>query len=74
MEEALLADRIIVLDKGRLVKDGTAQQIFGDPAWLSRHGLDMPALCRIGSLLADEGYEQLRGIMHFDEFLDRLCE
>lgn len=74
MEEALLADRIIVLDKGRLVKDGTAQQIFGDTSWLSSHGLGMPPLCRIGSLLADEGYEQLRGIMHFDEFLDRLCE
>ena len=48
MEEAALADRIVVVDNGRTVADGTPRQIFSDPDRLIEIGLDVPqpvALC-----------------------------
>ncbi len=42
MDEAARADRIIVLDDGRIVKDGTPRDIFADPDSLIAAGLDVP--------------------------------
>ncbi len=57
MDEAVLADRLIVLDHGRVVKDGSPAQIFADPTWLSEQRLDLPpaalASARIREVLPD---------------------
>ena len=42
MDEAARADRIIVLDDGRILRDGTPEEIFSDPAPLIAAGLDVP--------------------------------
>jgi energy-coupling factor transporter ATP-binding protein EcfA2 len=43
---AELCTRAVVLDRGRLVADGPAQQILGDEALMLRHGLEVPHLLR----------------------------
>ena len=57
MDEAVLADRLMVLDHGRVVKDGSPAQIFADPTWLSEQRLDLPpaalASARIREVLPD---------------------
>ncbi len=42
MDEAARADRIIVLDDGRILRDGTPEEIFSDPSPLIEAGLDVP--------------------------------
>ncbi len=42
MDEAARADRIIVLNDGRILRDGTPEQIFSDPEPLISAGLDVP--------------------------------
>lgn len=42
MEEAALADRILVFERGRLALDSTPVDIFSDPGRLAQLGLDLP--------------------------------
>ena len=42
MEEAIEADRIIVMDDGRIVMDGQPREIFSRVKELKSHGLDVP--------------------------------
>ena len=74
MEEVLLADRVIVMEQGRIIRDSSPRDVFSDQSWLSEHGLDMPSVCCISSQLADDGYEELRGITDFDQLLDKLYQ
>ncbi len=51
MDEAILAERAIVLDQGRLVMDGEPQAIFKDQSLLERCHLEIPAFLQAGRLL-----------------------
>lgn len=44
MEEACLADRLIVMDKGRIIKDGSPRSIFSDVEQMNEIGLDVPQI------------------------------
>ncbi len=49
MEEAALADRVIVMDSGRIIDDGTPEEVFSKVDFLRLHKLDVPdstELCR----------------------------
>ena len=48
MEEAALADRVVVMDEGRVVLEGTPREVFAQGERLTALGLDVPqptALC-----------------------------
>ena len=40
---AALADRVILLDKGRIVADGYAEKVMSDSKLMTEHGLEVPA-------------------------------
>lgn len=42
MNEAALADRILVMNKGRIIGDGSPRKIFGNPVKMWEAGLDVP--------------------------------
>ena len=42
MEEAVSADRVMVMDDGRLLTEGTPQEVFSQVELLKRHRLDVP--------------------------------
>lgn len=42
MDEAVQADRVIVVDDGKIKKDGTPQEVFSDVDGLKELGLDVP--------------------------------
>lgn len=47
MQEAYLADRVIVMDRGRIVEQGTPVEIFQDVEGMERRGLDVPQVTRL---------------------------
>ena len=47
MEEALAADRVIVLDRGRIVLEGTPDEVFAQASTLERLGLEEPFVARL---------------------------
>ncbi|WP_088006776.1 energy-coupling factor ABC transporter ATP-binding protein [Indiicoccus explosivorum] len=55
LEEALLADRILVLNKGRKYKEGTPDEVFSAGSRLEEMGLDLPFAMRMSRLISREG-------------------
>ena len=57
MEEAAMADRIIVLDDGRMIADGTPAQVFEKEDLLKSCGLNIPQCTELVHLLRKSGFE-----------------
>lgn len=72
LQEALLADRIVVLEQGRIMRQGNPAEIFADPQWLEEKGLALPPICRLAALVAAAGYPQFRGLLTATELEERL--
>ncbi len=64
-DEALSADRIAVMDKGRVAAEGTPEEIFADGELLSSAGLNIPPLTELGYAL------RKRGVIESSPVLDR---
>ncbi|MBR6824712.1 MAG: energy-coupling factor transporter ATPase [Firmicutes bacterium] len=57
MEEvAELAQRIVVLDHGRKLLEGTVEEVFAEGELLQRHGLDVPQAAQLVRRLRAAGY------------------
>ena len=55
MEEAVYADRIYVMDSGKIVMDGTPADVFAKPEELKELGLDIPAATELALALRRKG-------------------
>ena len=42
MDEAVQAGRVVVMDQGQILKDGTPKEIFAEVPFLKEHDLDVP--------------------------------
>ncbi len=60
MEEALLADRVLVLSEGKAILEGTPAEIFDHPEQIRAEGLDVPAHIEIAHQLAQMAGVPLR--------------
>ncbi len=72
MEEVVNADRVLVMDDGRLVMDGTPKEIFSRVKELKSYHLDVPQVTELADELKDEGVDLPSGIISIDEFVDAL--
>ena len=57
MDEAVNADRIIVLSKGRVAADGTPEEIFSQEKMLEETGLALPQSKKILNMLSENGVD-----------------
>jgi len=64
MNEAIEAGRVVVLDKGRVLMDGTPEEVFARGARLRAAGLSTPQVTELSEVLSDKGYNLPRGILH----------
>lgn len=74
MEEAVEADRVIVMEKGRKVLEGTPREVFNHVGELKRIGLDVPYMTELSHLLADDGINIKQDILTVDEMVGELCQ
>ena len=72
LEEALLADRIIVMNKGKVLSVGTPEQIFAKGAELEEIGLDLPFALRVSGILRELGMEITGEHMTEEELVNEL--
>ena len=70
MEEAALADRIIVLNKGRKELEGSAREVFSNVKEMKELGLTVPQVTEIAYELEKEGYEFEKLPLNIEEFLE----
>ena len=73
MEEVVDADRVIVMDEGKLVLDGAPREVFSHVDELKRYRLDVPQVTELAWELKKEGVPLPDGILTIDEFADALC-
>jgi energy-coupling factor transport system ATP-binding protein len=55
MEEAALADRIVVIDSGKVMLDGKPADVFTNVETMKTLGLDVPQVCELMFRLKNEG-------------------
>ena len=72
MEEAFCADRVIILQKGRVVEDGTPEQVFADEKKVRETGLELPRALRIRHLLRQNGVEIPDSVTSLEQLADCL--
>ncbi|WP_054652430.1 energy-coupling factor transporter ATPase [Limosilactobacillus equigenerosi] len=52
VNEALLADRVVLMDQGKVVASGQPQVILGDPALATQYQFDQPPVAQLKAALA----------------------
>lgn len=57
MEEAVLADRVIMMDSGKVLTEGTPREVFAQVEMLKQHRLDVPQATELCHRLKGCGYE-----------------
>ncbi|MDD5987150.1 MAG: energy-coupling factor transporter ATPase [Eubacteriales bacterium] len=73
MEEAALADRILVMDHGTICMDGTPREIFCQPERLRSLGLEVPLAVDMAARLRAHGLPLPEGIVTIEELTEGLC-
>ena len=73
MEETLGADRVIVLDNGKVAAEGSPKAIFSDRTTVEKHGLTLPLPAIIADELKKAGVPLKDGILTKEELAEALC-
>ena len=73
MEEAVGADRVIVMDEGKIVMEGAPREVFENTTQVRGHGLDVPAMTELAAQLRAAGIKLPKGILSVDEMVVELC-
>ena len=74
MEEVVDADRVFVMDKGKVVMQGTPRKIFSQVDELKRHRLDVPQITLLADELRQSGLPIPAGILTRAELVQELCK
>ena len=72
MEEVVEADRVVVMDEGKMVMDGTPREIFSRVKELKTYRLDVPQVTELAFELREAGLPLSEGILTMDELLGEL--
>lgn len=73
MDEAALADRVVVMDKGRIALDGTPREVFSQTGKILALGLDIPEMMKLSDELRAAGIKIPDGVMTVEEMAVELC-
>jgi len=73
MEEAVSADRVVVMEEGHIVMEGTPQEIFRQADQLRALRLDVPAMVDLAHQLKQRGIKLPDDILTVEEMAVALC-
>ena len=74
MEEVIDADRVFVMDEGKVVMEGTPRQIFSRVEELKQLRLDVPQVTELAYELSRSGVSIRSGILTNQELIDELMK
>lgn len=74
MEEVVEADKVFVMDKGKLVMQGTPREIFSRVKELKKYRLDVPQMTLLADELRKAGVPLPAGILTREELVDALIK
>lgn len=74
MDEVTEADRVLVMNEGKLVMQGKPREIFSDADKLKKYHLDVPQVTELVAELRKRGVPVPADIITVDEFVDRVSQ
>lgn len=74
MDEAAKADRIVVMDKGKLILDGKPRDVFSNVEKMKNIGLDVPQVTELSYELQKVGINIDTRILHVNEMVNAICQ
>ncbi len=74
MEEAAMADRVVVMDKGKIVMNDTPQKVFSEVSKLKQLGLDVPQVTELAFELKIAGIPITHEVLTVDECADEILK
>lgn len=74
MEEAAMADRVVVMEEGKIAFSGTPKQVFSQVEALRALHLDIPQSAELCELLSEAGFAMPRGVITTEECARLLYE
>ena len=74
MEEVVHADKVIVMDEGKVVMQGTPKEIFSRVEELKALRLDVPQVTLLAHELKKKGLPLSDGILTIEELVNELCQ
>lgn len=72
MNEAALADRMILMNHGRVAMDGTPRELFSQVEKMFEYGLTVPQITELMYALEKDGCDVKRGLLHTMEAADHI--
>lgn len=72
MEEAAMADRVIVMDDGHIIMDDTPRKVFSRVEELHRAGLDVPQVTQAAYELKKRGFDIRADVLSVEELYNEL--
>ncbi len=72
MEEAAQADRVIVMDHGKSIIEGTPKEVFSRVEEIKKIGLDVPQTTELCYLLKKQGFDFDTNVLTVDECVDKI--
>ncbi len=73
MEEVIHADKVIVMDDGKVVMQGTPREIFSRVEELKRYRMDVPQITELAYELKQQGLPLPDGILSIEEFTEAMA-
>lgn len=74
MNEAALSDRVIVMNEGKIILDGTPKKVFSNVGTLREAGLDVPQATELSFELQKEDIDLGDGILTVAECIEAMTE
>lgn len=74
MEEVVDADKVIVMDHGHIVMQGTPREVFSQVDELKKYRLDVPQVTLLADELRKRGLDIPKGILRKEELVNVLCQ
>lgn len=74
MEEAVDADRVVVMENGKIMIEGTPREVFSKVRELKQLGLDVPEMTELAYELKESGVNIPGDILTIEEMVDAVCQ
>lgn len=74
MDEAAQADRVIVMDNGKIMLEGNPREVFSNVKQMKEIGLDVPQVTELCYELKNSGIDIDTNILNVDEMVSVLCQ
>lgn len=74
MDEVVMGDRVLALNDGQLVFDGTPKELFKDVEILKRAKLDLPPVAKFRNMLIERGIKVSEDILQSNELVEEIWQ